>query len=352
MVYLLEVSLDIDNSQGLAHSSRLKAAILAVKSLSRKNNKIVILAHRGRPRRRETRLSLKPFQPLLSKALKKGVVFFKELDFRTMREQISQAPGGTVFLLENLRFLPGEVKNDLRLAKQLASLGNIYVNDDFPTSHHENASNVGLSKILPSRLGPNFKQELANLDKVKNPKKPLVLIIGGMKMTDKIGVIKNLLPKAEYILLGGGPANTFLKAEGFNIDGSVYDNGLVGLAKKLGKNKKIILPVDYKVSERQILDIGPQTINYYRKLIRHARTIVWNGPMGFFEKPGFSRGSYAIAKAMAQSKAFTVVGGGQTGEIIAKLKLQKKIGFVSMGGGAMLEYLAGKKLPALRYVKK
>ncbi len=352
MVYLLRISLDIENSRGLSHSSRLKTAIRTIKLLSRKSNKIVILAHRGRPQRREANLSLKNFQPLLSKALKKKVVFFKEFDFKVVKEQISKAPGGTIFLLENLRFLSGEMKNDSHLAKQLAGLGDIYTNDDFPTSHRENSSNVGLSKILPSRLGPNFRKELINLNKIKNPKKPLILIIGGVKIADKISVIKNLLPKAKYILLGGGVANTFLKAEGFDINKSVYDKEFVGLAKRLIRNKKIILPIDCKVSKGQILDIGPRTINYYRKLINQANTVVWNGPMGLFEKSGFAEGSHAIAKTVAESKAFTVVGGGQTGEIITKLKLEEKIGFVSTGGGAMLKYLAGKKLPALKYIKK
>lgn len=351
-VYLLQVSLDIEG-ENLEASPRLQAAVQAIKSLTKKNNKIVLLGHRGRPKRFEKNLSLKPFQAILSKKLSRKVIFLSKFNFQAIRREISSAPLGSVFLLENLRFLSGETKNSAKLAKELSSLGDLYINDDFATSHRVNASNVGISKLLPSRLGPTFKNEVKNLNKIlKKPKKPMVLIIGGVKMTDKIGVIKNLLPKVDSVLLGGGPANTFLKARGFPIGKSIFEKELVRSAKALSRNRKVVLPMDFKVDNSQILDIGPNTLKNYERIINGAKTIVWGGPVGLFEKPGFEEGTYGVAKAIAESEGFSVVGGGETTEVIAKLGLEKKINFISTGGGAMLAYLAGKKLPALKYIKR
>lgn len=351
-IYLLRVSLDIEG-ENLEASPRLQAAVQTIKSLTKKNNKIVLLSHRGRPKKFEKNLSLKPFQAILSKKLNKKVIFLPKFNFQAIRQEISSAPLGSIFLLENLRFLPGEIRNSEKLARELSSLGNIYVNDDFATSHRENASTVGVSKLLPSRLGPTFKKEIKNLNKVlKKPKKPVVLIIGGLKMTDKIGVIKNLLPKVESVLLGGGPANTFLKARGFPIGKSIFEKELVRTAKALSRNSKVILPMDFKIDQSRILDIGSNTLENYERIINNAKTIVWGGPVGLFEKPGFEEGTYGIARAVAESRGFSVVGGGETTEVIVKLGLEKKISFISTGGGAMLEYLAGKKLPALKYLRK
>ena len=257
-----------------------------------------------------------------------------------------------MFLLENLRFLKGEEKNSLRLARQLASLGDIYINDDFAVSHRKDASVAAIAKYLPSYAGLLLEKEIRNLSKVmKNPRKPLVIILGGAKVSDKISLIRG---KADYFLIGGAMANTFIAAQGIPVGDSLYDRNadLRGLIR--GLTQKIFLPVDVVVYKRKILDIGPKTVDKYSKIIKQAKTIIWNGPMGYIEDERFANGSKAIAKAIIKSKAHSVIGGGET---IASLKIKnqkskiKNNVFLSTGGGAMLEYLAGKKLPGIEALK-
>ncbi len=358
MIYLLSTNLDIKNEKDEIHSLRFQAAVRAVRKLLGKNNKVVVISHHGRPKGFEKKLSLKPLEKLFEHELKRDVVFLdfnpirdkssNGVNFPKMRKAIRDAKPGTVFLLENLRFLPGEQKNSLKLGRDLASLGDIFVNDDFATAHRKNASNFAITKFIPSRMGDTLRSEVTNLSRaIKNPKHPFVLIIGGAKMADKMGVIKNLLPKSDYLLLGGGPANTFLKASGLDIKNSIYEPKMVNASRQLLKNKKIIMPIDCCKDEDRILDIGQNTAELYSEIISKAKLIIWSGPMGFFEDENFAEGSYGVARAIAKSKAFSIVGGGDTARVVDKLKLNKKISFISTGGGAMLEYLAGKPLPAL-----
>src|SRR3989338_4063124 len=311
MTYLLRVNLDI-NTSNIGGNLRFQNTLKGIRLVSKRSNKVVILAHRGRPSGRDKKLSLKHFVSPLSKGLGKRVVFINSFDFPKIAKRIVQSPNGSVFLLENLRFLEGEFEADKSLAKSLAKLGDRFINDDFPTSHHKNASNFELPKLIPSDIGPNFKMELRQLDKViANPRKPLVLIIGGAKISDKLGVLKNFIRKADSILLGGAPANTLLKARGVSIGKSLYDKKVLAQIKPFVNNEKIITPIDWKIGNNAILDIGPHSIGLYATAIKEAGTVVWNGPMGKFEHKSFSTGTKALYKAiLAQKRANILIGGG------------------------------------------
>lgn len=356
MTYLLRVNLDIEEKHP-EKLFRFHKAVEAIKKLNKGGNKVVILSHIGRPQCLESRISLKRFVRPLNQALNKKVIFLKLRDFIKLKKVIEESPRGGIFLLENLRFESGETANDVRLAKGLASLGDKYINDDFATSHRKNASNVGITKFLPSKAGSKLSQEVKTLRSVmKGAKKPFVLIIGGVKMSDKIAVIRNLLHQADYVLLGGGPANTFLKAKGEKVGRSLFDKEMVSEVKKLLNNRKILVPVDSRKSNGRILDIGPVTSRQYSQIIKSARTIIWGGPMGFFEKAQFSHGTKSVWQAILKNRKATVVVGG--GETVASLKLLNPKSyilnpniFLSTGGGAMLDFLAGKKLPALVALK-
>jgi len=352
MTYLLRVNLDISDKD-LGKNLRFQNTLNGIRSISKATNKVVILAHRGRPNGKESKLSLKPFVDPLSKGLHKKVVFVDHFNFPKIIKSIEQSPNGTIFLLENLRFLRAESKAGKGLAKSLASLGDKFINDDFPTSHHKNTSNFELPKLIPSTIGPNFKMELRQLDKaMRHPKKPLVIVIGGAKTLDKLSVLKSFMHKADSILLGGGPANTVLKARGVHIGKSLYDNGAMQQIKSFAKKEKIVTPVDWKVKNDAILDIGPQSIALYKAAIKEAGTVVWNGPMGKFEDKPFSTGTKALYGAiLAQKRAYILIGGGDTLSAISGLKRPGKNVFISSGGGAMLTYLSGKKLPALEVIK-
>jgi len=333
---------------------RIKSVLPTIKFLINRGAKVVILSHRGRPNKTKTKnFSLRPFIKIISSLLKKSVNFISLKEpglINKTRRKIKDSAGGNIFLLENLRFFPGEDKNDQKFAKNLASLGTFYINDAFAFSHRPTASIAGIPKFLPSYAGLLLEKEIRNLSQVmKKPKKPLVIILGGAKISDKIGVIKNFIKKANYLLLGGGVANTFFAAKRLPIGNSLYEKQMISVAKQLSKSRKIILPIDSAVQGKKILDIGPKTSKKYAEIIKKARTIVWNGPMGYIENPKFAKGSKAIARAILKSRAFSVVGGGETISIFpaACFKLHTSRLFISTGGGAMLKYLAGKKLPGI-----
>ena len=348
--YLLRLNLDI-KGRNFKDQLRFRLAVSSIKSLSRKNNKVVILSHLGRPRGVDKKLSLRPLAEALVLASGKSIKFIPHFDFKKAKAEIQAAPGGSIFLLENLRFLSEETKNSRALAKDLAALGNRYINDDFATSHRAAASILGITEFIPSKAGNILKKEIRTLKKLKDgPGHPFVLIIGGAKMADKVVLIKYLLPFVDYVLVGGGPANNFLKINKVDIGSSINEPGLTQTAKMLYRSKKVVIPIDWKKEDGKILDIGPETIKFYSKIIAGARTIIWNGPMGYFENKKFAVGSEKVAKAILKNKrAKTIIGGGET---IAALPLKinkQEYGklFISTGGGAMLEFLAGKKLPGL-----
>ncbi len=353
MVYLVRINLDIAELKEVQFHPRFKAAVSSVRYYLKKADKIVLLSHRGRPQGKEKKFSLRPFVPLLAKATKHKIIFLPNLRWDKTRRDIKEAPPGSVFLLENLRFHPGETKNDLTLARQLASLGQRYINDDFPTSHRCHASNSALAELLPSALGPNFKEEFDCLKRVvSRPQSPFLLIIGGVKVKDKLAIVKNLMSKVDYVLLGGVPANTVMKARNIDIGRSPYDKGLANQFKFLIRSYKIIHPEDNISHRSMFLDIGPKAINHYVQLIQQARTIIWNGPLGQYENPKYTHGTRAIAKAiLANRRAVAIIGGGDT---LAALKIRQPVNkniHLIAGGGAMLYLLAGGKLPAIEAIQ-
>lgn len=367
-ICLLRADFNIEKEELSANGihPRITAVLPAIKFLITKGAKVVILSHRGRPDLKAYNLkletyTLKPFAAILSKLLKKSVNFINfatNLECTTsqvvqLRKKVESAPNGNIFLLENLRFNAGEDKNDLKFAKKLASLGDFYVNEAFAFCHRPTASIIGIPKLLPSYAGFSLENEIKNLSTVaKAPKKPFIVVLGGVKVADKIGLIENFWNKADKFLIGGGIANTFLAAAGEKVGKSVYEKEKIVFARKLLKSPKIILPVDSIVENSSILDIGVKTRKNYAEEIKKAKTIIWNGPMGYIEDKKFRKGSEAVLRAIMKSKAFSIIGGGETTLILnsKSLILNSKM-FVSTGGGAMLEFLTGKKLPGIEALK-
>ncbi len=300
---LLRINLDIKNPA--KESLRIDAIIPTIKFLEENGTKIIILSHRGRPNGIDLKLSLEPFIEILSKKI-----------------------GHKLEWLENLRFNPQEQENDAEFGRELASRGDFFVNDDFATSHRTCASLVAITKFLPSYAGLLLEKEIKNLSKVMtSPKKPLVVIIGGIKINDKVGMIENFKDKADHFLMGS--AYSKLPTSNFKL------------------TNKIMLPSDHITENNEDFDIGPETIKKYSEIIKTAKTIIWSGPLGLFENAKFLNGSKKIAEAVADSNAFTVVGGGDTSQLLKTLGIENRFSFISTGGGAMLEFLSGKKLPAL-----
>jgi 3-phosphoglycerate kinase len=351
---LVRIDLNIDSKSDLF---RLDAVLPTVNLLLKNKVKVVLLSHRGRPEKSNKADSLDVFVPIISKRLKTPVDFIAAYRMGGLRAAILTSTAKVV-LVENLRFFNGEEANDPSFGKALAACGDFYINDAFAVSHRENASVTQLPKFLPSFAGLNLAQELKNLGGVmKAPKKPVVLIIGGAKISDKLGVIKNFWNKADAVLLGGGPANTALKLNGFPIGKSINEKEVEQDFKSLVFSPKIYVPQDLEIAGDRILDIGPKTAKEYSGLIAKAGTIIWNGPMGLFEQKKFSKGTAAIWKAVLKNKkAKIIVGGGETVASLSKFKIQNsKLSrnvFVSTGGGAMLQFLAGKKLPGLEALNR
>lgn len=310
---------------------RILASLPTLNFLAAHCRATVILSHKGRPKGFEKQLSLKKYAGELKKLLNKSVVFIPHFHFEKIKNSVQSSPRGSLFLLENLRFLKGEGDNNPALAEQLASLGDFYVNEAFAVSHRANASVVAITKFIKSYAGFGLEAEIKNLSRIiKNPQKPLAVILGGLKIEDKLGVYKNLKNKASAFLIGGALDKQFLNK----------------------KFPKVLWPVDFLYEKGVIRDIGPKSIKKFQGEIKKARTIIWNGPLGNINKKKFEKGTRKIAKSVAANKkAFKLVGGGETVMYLKKLKLDKKFDFVSTGGGAMLDFLAGKKLPGLEVLK-
>jgi phosphoglycerate kinase len=344
---------------------RMKAVLPTIKSLLKKSSRVVIASHRGRPENitmtngvpsgYEGSLSLKKDAQDLSRLLKRKVIFIPHFRFKEIKDRIAASPRGSVFLLENLRFLKGEEKNDPKLAKQLASLADFYVNDAFAVSHRANASIVAITKYLPSCAGPELEQEIRSLKKTMDvPKHPLLFIVGGAKAADKLGVIHYFKNKADWFLLGGGPANTMLQLRGYDIERSLADSDPKDLKelKAVARYKNLILPDDCIWHDDAILDIGAKTVKSFNEKIAAAKTIIWSGPLGMTDKKAYEHGSILVARAIAKNRsAFSVAGGGETVQFLKKHRFDKKFSFVSTGGGAMLDFLAGEKLPGIEALK-
>ena len=345
---------------------RMRAVIPTIKLLLKTSGRIVIVSHRGRPEGFDKKLSLRGDAAKLSKLLGgRKVTFINYFHFAGIKKQVATARCGSIFLLENLRFLPGEEQNDAKLATALASLADFYVNDAFAVSHRANASVVAITKFLPSYAGIEMENEIKSLGKaIIKPKHPVVLVLGGAKASDKLGVISYFKNKADWFLLGGGCANTILWLKGMDIKSSIKDSDPKELAalKKIVAYKNVVLPTDFVWGDSggdnggeknsAILDVGPRTARAFGKKIAAARTIIWSGPLGLIEKPAYVNASIAVARAIAKNhKVFSVSGGGETVMFLKQYKLDKKFSFISTGGGAMLDFLAGKKLPGIEALK-
>ena len=356
---------------------RIQAILPTIEFLTQNGAKVIILSHRGRPKAdskfkiQNSKFSLKPFAKIISELLKKPVHF---IDFNIGKlgtsdvlklmtsdvVNIKRSPSASIFLLENLRFFSEEEKNDEQFAKKLASLGDIYINDAFAVSHRANASVAAIAKFLPSYAGLILEKEIENLNAaMTNFEKPLVIILGGAKVFDKVGLIDNFSKKADNFLIGGAMANTFFAGQGLPMGNSLYEPKMLSLVGDLLTSvaPKLILPVDLVIHQKQILDIGPETIKNYQKFIQNANTIIWNGPLGFIENKKFAKGTQEIARAILKNKnAKIIIGGGETitalNKIDSRFKIQDSRFFLSTGGGAMMEYLAGKKLPGIAALKK
>jgi phosphoglycerate kinase len=345
---------------------RMRAVLPTIKFLLKKGCKVIIMSHRGRPQPRsliqlnkrmsmaDQKLSLKKDAVHLSRLLGRKVTFIDHFDFARIQTGVAVSSRGSLFLLENLRFLPGEEKNDPKLARRLASLGDFYVNDAFAVSHRANASIVAITKFLPSYAGFELEAEIAHLSRIiVRPKRPFVMVVGGAKVADKLGILRYFRNRADKFLLGGGPANTMLSVRGMDVKNSLRDiDGNSAAITAIAKYRNLVLPVDYVWHKDMIVDVGSRSCAADEKMILAAKTIVWSGPFGLIDVRPYDRGSRRIANAIAKNrKALSVAGGGETVMFLKRIHLEKKFTFISTGGGAMLDFLAGKKLPGIEALK-
>jgi phosphoglycerate kinase len=357
---------------------RLRATLPTIRYLTERGAKVILLSHLGRPKgKRDEQFSLRPVAQRLSELLGQPVQFADDCVGEVAEQTVAQLQAGEVLLLENLRFHAGEEANNDSFAQQLARLGDVFVNDAFGAAHRAHASVHAITKFLPSYAGLLMEREVTHLSRLlEAPEKPFVAVLGGAKVSDKIGVIRNLLTKVDALLIGGAMAFTFLKAQGYETGKSLVEadkldlaNALLGEARE--KGVELVLPVDVAVAESdaedaatQVVpvtaipadkagyDIGPETANLLAERIRTAKTVFWNGPMGRFERTPFKAGTKAIAEALAQCSGTTVVGGGETAAAAFEFGIADKVTHVSTGGGAALELLEGHELPGIAVLKE
>lgn len=365
----LNVPLSKDDKNVITSDKRIVESLKTIKYLMNAGAKVIICSHLGKTGQN---LSLAPVAKRLSELLEVEVPLIKDIYSKEAYEIVSKMNDSDVVLLENTRMYEGEEKNDDELSKRLASFGEIFVNDAFGTAHRAHSSTVGVTKYLPSVAGFLIEKELDALDRgINEPKRPLIAIIGGAKVSSKIGVLTKLMEKVDTILIGGAMTYTFIKAQGGNVGKSLVEDDKIDVANQIlklaeEKNVNFILPVDTVVAkepdensdskvvsiseiedEYRGLDIGPKTIAMFVKEIKQAGTVVWNGPVGMFEIEKFAEGTKKIAQAMAESDAITIIGGGDSAAAVEKFGLEKQMSHVSTGGGASLELMEGKKLPGI-----
>ena len=372
-----DFNVPLDENKNITDKTRIVAAMPTIKYVLDHNAKLILCSHLGRPKGEvKPELSLKPVADELSKELGREVKLAKDIVGPSAHELTENMKEGDVVLLENVRFDPREEKNDEEFSKELASLAEVYVNDAFGTCHRAHASTAGVAAYLPSGVGFLIEKELKVLgDALNNPRRPFVAILGGAKVSTKIGVIDALLNKVDVLLIGGGMAYTFYKSMGYGVGNSICELDKLDLAKELmqkakEKGVKLVIPVDNVIgkefkpdTESKIVayneipdgwegfDIGPKTVKMYEEELKNAKTILWNGPVGLFEFDQFANGTNSIAKYMANlDDCTTIIGGGDSAAAVTKIGLADKMTHISTGGGASLEFIEGKKLPGIEAI--
>lgn len=368
-----DFNVPMDENQNITDNTRIVAALPTIKYLLEQNCKIILASHLGRPKGEvKPEFSLKPVAKELSKLLGKEVIMANDVigeDATTKAENLKE---GEIMLLENVRFHREETDNDPEFAKKLASMAEVFVNDAFGTAHRAHASTTGIADYIPGVAGFLIEKELKFLgNAINNPERPFVAILGGAKVSDKIGVIDSLLDKVDTLMIGGGMAYTFFKAQGYNVGNSLCevektDLALEAMEKAKSKGVKLLLPIDTKIGKEfkpdtesktvawteipdgwEGFDIGEKTIEMFKNELQSAKTVIWNGPLGLFEFDQFAIGTNEIAKTLADLDATTIIGGGDSAAAVTKAGLADKMTHISTGGGASLEFLEGKKLPGI-----
>jgi phosphoglycerate kinase len=368
-----DFNVPLDDNLSITDDRRIRSTLPTINYAIDEGAKVIIASHLGSPKGNiDPRLTLAPVAKRLQRLLNKEVLFAHDCVGPHVEGIVSKMKAGDVLLLENLRYNPGEEKNDMEFAKALSKLADFYVNDAFGAAHRSHASTVGIQKYIPSAAGFLMRKEIEYLKgTVQNPVRPFVAILGGAKVSGKIGVLLNLADKVDKVIVGGGMAYTFIKAMGYEVGDSLVEPDMLDLADKIRNkliknNVRFYLPVDNVVAQSaepgaetklvttqeihagwRALDIGPASVKLFSEALQDAKTIIWNGPMGMFEMDAFSRGTFAVARTIADAYALTIVGGGDTDLAVNRAGVSDAISFISTGGGASLQLLEGKELPGI-----